>query len=290
MHAVEAAAAIVIVPQLLKEHRRRDAVALDALPHLFFGLGIVRKDRRFEFFGKRAEVAKLLNGRGILRVRAELIADERVEGVVFMILLLEQLRLSAAAAEDGAKAHVRARLRDRLAEEIHVEAGGDAAREIFKDRKPRERVDVLGREPGLQREDAVKEPLLQRHIVREGAHKRHARVGVGVFEAREEQIAVEVDLAVKPGLVRARGADIGDFVAIHPDLIRRDGGALCHRADAAVIKTKHTLSPYFCVFFIIRHFFIIWQSVWSKSVAVFRIRVIIRTRQPPVRRKRYAES
>ena len=88
-----------------------------------------------------------------------------MQGVELAVFRFELLRAAAASAQHRAEAAVDARLRDGLAEIIHVKAGRDAAREILEDGQLGERVHRLGREFGLQREDLLEQPRLQRHIV-----------------------------------------------------------------------------------------------------------------------------
>ena len=134
MHAVEAAAAEIEVTEALEQLRRRLAPALAALGHLARGLGVVREHRRAQRARKLARLGHFGKAGGILRVQAKLIGDQRVQGVEAPVLRLELLRAAAAPAQHRAKAAVDARLRDGLAEIVHVKAGGDAAREVLEDR------------------------------------------------------------------------------------------------------------------------------------------------------------
>ena len=88
-----------------------------------------------------------------------------MQGVEFAVFRFELLRAAAAPAQHRAEAAVDACLGDGLAEIVHVKAGRDAAREILKDRQLGKRIHRLGRELGLQREDLLEQPWLQRHIV-----------------------------------------------------------------------------------------------------------------------------
>ena len=162
-----------------------------------------------------------------------------MQDVELAVFRFELLRAPAAPAQHRAEAAVDARLRDCLAEIIHVKAGRDAAREILEDGQLGERVHRLGRELGLQREDLLEQPRLQRHIIGIRAYKAHAGVRVRVLEARHDKITTEIDLPLKRGQRLRRGADVGDLVPIGPDLVRRDGHAVRHRERAAVEKADH---------------------------------------------------
>ena len=242
VHAVKAPAAVVKVAERFKQLRRRLAPAGLALGHLARGLGIVREHRRVQRAGQLAGLGHLGDARGILRVQAKLIGDQRVQGVELAVFRFELLRAPAAPAQHRAEAAVDARLRDGLAEIIHVKAGRDAAREILEDGQLGERVHRLGRELGLQREDLLEQPRLQRHIIGIRAYKAHAGVRVRVLKARHNEIAAEIDLPLKRGQRLRRGADVGNLVPIGPDLVRRDGHAVRHRERAAVEKADHRLS------------------------------------------------
>ena len=242
MHAVEAAAAVIKVAEGIKQLRRRLAPAAAALGHLARGLGIVREHRRVQRAGQLAGLGHLGEVRGILRVQAELIGDQRVQGVEFAVLALELLRAAAAPAQHRAKAAVDARLGDGLAEIVHVKAGRDAAREILEDGQLGKRIHRLRRELGLEWEDLLEQPRLQRHIIGIRAHKAHAGVRVRVLKARHDKVAAEVDLPLERGQRLRRGADVGDLVPVGPDLVRRDGHAVRHCERAAVEKADHRLS------------------------------------------------
>lgn len=200
----------------------------------------VREHRRAQRARKLARLGHLGKAGGILRVQTELIGDQRMQGVEAPVLRLELLRAAAAPAQHRAKAAVDARLRDGLAEIVHVKAGGDAAREVFEDRQLRERIHRLGRELGLQREDLLEQPRLQRHIVGIRAHKAHPGVRVRVFEAGHHKVAAEIDLPLERGQCLRRRTDIGDLVPVGPDLVGRDGHAVRHRERAAVEKADHS--------------------------------------------------
>ena len=199
-----------------------------------------------------ARLAELVERRGVLRVYAKLIRHERVQTVVAPVLRFELLAGAAPAAQHRAKTAVDGRLRDRVAEVVHVERRGDAAGEVFEDGQLRKHVDVLRRELVLQRDDFAEEPVLQRQIVGIGAHEAHARMCVRVFEARHQQVAAQVDLAFKGGHVRFRRADVGNGAAVHPDLVRRDRRRAGHGQRPAVKKSNHGCPSQFKLdFFII---------------------------------------
>ena len=165
-----------------------------------------------------------------------------MQGVELAVFRFELLRAPAAPAQHRAETAVDARLRDGLAKIVHIKAGRDAAREIFEDRQLCKRIHRLGRELGLQREDLLKQPRLQRHIVGIRAHKAHAGVRVRVLKARHHEIAAEVDLPLERGQRLRRGTNIGNLVPIGPDLVRRDRHAVRHRERAAMEKADHRLS------------------------------------------------
>ena len=158
------------------------------------------------------------------------------------VLDVALLRAAAAPAQHRAEAAVDARLGDGLAEIVHVKAGRDAAREILEDRQLGKRIHRLGRELGLEREDLLEQPRLQRHIIGIRAHKAHAGVRVRVLKARHDKVAAKVDLPLERGQRLRRGTDVGDLVPVGPDLVRRDGHAVRHCERAAVEKADHRLS------------------------------------------------
>ena len=240
VHAVKAPAAVVKVAEGCKQLRRRLAPAVLTLGHLARGLGIVREHRRVQRAGQLAGLGHLGDAGGVLRVQAKLIGDQRMQGVEFAVLALELLCAAAAPAQHRAEAAVDARLRDGLAKIVHIKAGRDAAREILEDGQLCKRIHRLGRELGLQREDLLKQPRLQRHIV--GIRAHNAGVRVRVLKARHHEIAAEVDLPLERGQRLRRGTNIGDLVPIGPDLVRRDGHAVRHRERAAMEKADHRLS------------------------------------------------
>lgn len=123
VHAVKAAAAEIEVAETLEQLRRRLAPALAALGHLARGLGVVCEHRRAQRARKLARLGHLGKAGGILRVQAELIRHQRMQGVEAPVLRLKLLRAAAAPAQHRAKAAVDARLRDGIAVEVHIKAG-----------------------------------------------------------------------------------------------------------------------------------------------------------------------
>ena len=210
---MEPAAAVLKEAVLLEKLRRREAVARDAFLHLALRLRIVGEKRHFVLVQQHFHKHEQIEIGRILGVDAGDVGDERVE-----IVELDRVHLAdrpvvprgERAAEHHAEAAVNGRLRESVALIVHVERARDAALEIFENRELRESVNIVRRELGLQREHLVEKPALQRQIVGVGAQERHRAVRVGVLEAGHQEVALEVDLALKRR-VRADGrADIED--------------------------------------------------------------------------------
>ena len=210
---MEPAAAVLKEAVLLEKLRRCEAVALDAFLHLALRLRIVGEKRHFVLVQQHFHKHEQIEIGRILGVDAGDVGDERVE-----IVELDRVHLAdrpvvprgERAAEHHAEAAVNGRLRESVALIVHVERARDAALEIFENRELCESVNIIRRELGLQREHLVEKPALQRQIVGVGAQERHRAVRVGVLEAGHQEVALEVDLALKRR-VRADGrADIED--------------------------------------------------------------------------------
>ena len=73
MHAVERTAAVIVHAELIKKHRRRHAVALDAAVHLRAGLRGVDEHGLFVFMHKVRDKLHTLKARRVLGVKAEAI-------------------------------------------------------------------------------------------------------------------------------------------------------------------------------------------------------------------------
>ena len=194
--------------------------------------------------GERRHPLEQLPGAGVLGVEAEDKGDELVIAVVLVPAFLHEGQVVGevvdAATEHGAEAAVGGGLRNLVGEHVHVEVGGDAARQVFHDRQPRQVVDVARPELRLHRE-ALLEPVVERLVVRVGAQEGHPRMGVRVFEAGQEQVAPRVDFPVPDGAVRRAGG--GDAVPLHPELPLGDARALLHREDARVIESDVHTGP-----------------------------------------------
>ena len=126
-------------------------------------------------------------------------------------------------------------------EEIHVEAGGNTACEIFHNCQLIKPADSFGGEFCLQGEDAVEKPGLEGHIVGDGAAEGHCGMGVGVFEAGHKEVSLQVDFSFKSGGIGSFGAYVCDFIVIDPDLMAGDIEISVHGKKLAVIKAYHII-------------------------------------------------
>ena len=79
-----------------------------------------------------------------------------------------------------------------FAEIVHVRRGHDPESQRFRHREKRGQF-------RFEREYAVIEPLLKRHVFAVAAHKRHWRVGVGVYKTGHEQFPPAVVFLSRPG-------------------------------------------------------------------------------------------
>ena len=205
--------------------------------------------------GELGEVQKQLFACRVLGVEAEPVAHERAHGVVLLKVALGHgpVRVPGGdgAAEHGAEAAVEDRLDIGVAVVVHVEAGGDAAGEQLEDAETRKCVYRLRVELGLPREDLLEQPLLQGQAVGEGAQEDHGYVRVRVLEARYDEVAAEVELALEFGHIRPRGPDIAYEPAVCPELALHERAVIfCkHGHEPGVIQSyqSHRLPKHFFI-------------------------------------------
>ena len=92
---------------------------------------------------------------------------------------------------------------------VHVGEGGGARGKHLQHGQLHADPKVLLREPVLHGEDGVEQPLIEGQIAPQAPQKAHARVGVAVDEARQQELAGHVLRFVvgPPGLLRAHVVD-----------------------------------------------------------------------------------
>ena len=92
---------------------------------------------------------------------------------------------------------------------VHVGEGGGARGKHLQHGQLHADPKVLLREPVLHGEDGVEQPLIEGQIAPQAPQKAHARVGVAVDEARQQELAGHVLRFVVglPGLLRAHVVD-----------------------------------------------------------------------------------
>jgi hypothetical protein len=148
------------------------------------------------------------------------------------------VRIHHALADDGAKAHGLERFehRIRLMHGLHRQHGGGAAKEQFRGREARARLERTGIMRGLHRPDALLEPVEQREVVRVAAEERLAEMNVRVDEAREDVAAAGIDDA-RGGTV-AKVADGCDSAVLDQDIALDDVEGGVHCEDRAVTNEQ----------------------------------------------------
>ena len=105
-------------------------------------------------------------------------------------LVIVPVEIIHIAAEHGAEARVDAGLHEGVIVKIHIEAGGYPACEVLHNGKTGHDIRPVGAELRLVRPDLFRKPSVKGHIVGKRAQEGHARMGVRVFKAGHEQIAV----------------------------------------------------------------------------------------------------
>ena len=244
MDAVERAAAIVIHAELIKKHRRRYAVALDAACNLRARFRRVGKHRLFIFLHEIGNKSHALHARCVFRVKAEAIRYQLVRFVIAQELILKQrivaVKVIHIAAQHRAKARINACLNKRIVVKIHIKAARYAACQVFHYRQARHDVKPVGAKACLLRPNLLAEPLIQRHIVGKRAQKGHAGVRMRILKARNEQVAVKVYLALKLRHGFRCRADMDYPRAVRPHLAPFYLRLRLKCQHAAVIKTYHS--------------------------------------------------
>ena len=215
------------------------------------------------FFGEFGNGFKKRAAGRIFGVETEQIRGAVGEFVDIVIHLFENFRavdeVVETAGKNGAESGV-----DRGSDavfllDVHVEIGGDAARQIFHDAEDIEPVNVVPGELCLVREDLALEPFVEREIVRVGAEEGHRGVRVCVFKARDQEIAAGVNFAVEDSglcgiwICFSTRSDIGDGVAGDMKFVFGDGKMVFSVEDEnfGVVKTciqKRSLLYFTCCF------------------------------------------
>ena len=228
-----------------------------------FCFGVVCPDRGMVFFGEFGNGFKKRAAGRIFGVETEQIRGAVGEFVDIVIHLFENFRavdeVVETAGKNGAESGVD-RGRDAVfLLDVHVEIGGDAARQIFHDAEDIEPVNVVPGELCLVREDLALEPFVEREIVRVGAEEGHRGVRVCVFKARDQEIAAGVNFAVEDSglcgiwICFSTRSDIGDGVAGDMKFVFGDGKMVfsVEYENFGVVKTciqKRSLLYFTCCF------------------------------------------
>ena len=222
-------------------------MALKASVHFGFCLGAVHVAGGLILLRQGGHVLHALKAGGVLGVDAQLVAHQLavvVEAQVFPLYVGGVgVEVVHGRADDGAEAAVHIGLGVGLIVVVHVEAGGYAGREVFQNAQAGELVYGLRREPGLVGKDLVVQPVLQRQVVGVGAEKDHGGVGVGVLEAGDEQIALQIYLPLKDGHILLCRAHIDYGASIHPDLVAAELHAAAEAEGLPVVKSYHRCPP-----------------------------------------------
>ena len=212
----------------IEKRRRRHLVLLARDPNFVLRLGEVNHDGHAVF-------ARELRGRRERRlvVRVERVRrDGRHDETVVLELLDEALgagqafgrrfgvgdrELNDRLAQHAAQPGLDRRLRDLFLEVVHVDECRRARLDHLDGRQPRADADELGRDRlRLRGKDVFLQPVHQREVVGQPAVHHHRRVGVGVDEAREDDLIARVDRL--GGLIlrrdRRRRIDVDDVGAV----------------------------------------------------------------------------
>ena len=218
-------------------------MALCAFARLALGLGQVRIDRRPVGVRQFRDLLQEFLRASVLGVETQMRRNERMMFPVLEMISLDLLRRQDKVVEPvedhGPVSGIGRGLRDHLRIEIHIEIGGDTARQIFHDRELREPEDMLRCQLRLHGKDPFGQPFLQRQIIRVGAQERHRRMGVRVLEPRHDEMAFRVDLPVPDGdVLRGRAgclAGIGYCIILNPYFPADDIRRAVHGQDPRVV-------------------------------------------------------
>ena len=114
----------------------------------------------------------------------------------FLKRLLKVILPAHAAHLHTAHSHVHTGPRGCFGSQIHIEDRRHAAGQIFQNRQLRQMIDHLPVHPCLDRKNLLREPLVERQIVRIRAKQGHTGMGMGILKARHQKIALAVDLPI----------------------------------------------------------------------------------------------
>ena len=167
-----------------------------------------------------------------------------MEIVELQVLLLHiggiRVEIIHGGTDHGAKPGINIGLRIGIVLEIHIKAGGDSAAQVFHDPDAGKLIDHFRRQLRFPRKHLLRQPFLQRKIVRQGTQKRHGGVGVSIFEGWHQQIPLQIDLPVKVRHIFPGRSHIADGISIHPDFpVLRHPETSCKLQDPSVIETNH---------------------------------------------------
>ena len=160
--------------------------------------------------------------------------------------LLRSAVIVDRAAQHDAEAAVDRAFGNLFHELVHIERRRDAAGHVFEHGKLRQIVHLALGEVRLHRKAVLVQPLMQRLVVRKRAQKRHGGMRVRVLEARQQQIAAAVDLAVERGRLGAvRIAHQRDAIALYPKFALDDPCVRrVERKNARIVQPQiHVVSP-----------------------------------------------
>ena len=241
-HHVESAAAVAEHAERIKVSDRRHAHAVDAVLDLRRRLRKMREHRRFQILRHGGEILEQRFACRILGMESDPAGYQRIVRVEHFVIAPCRFRRSAVivrrAADHEAEARIARAFGDAVHVIVHIERRRDAARNVFEHGELGKVVDIVAGQVCLHREAVLVQPLLQRLVVRKRAQKRHCRMRVRILEARHQQIAAAVDLAVERGRRDAvRIADQRDAITLYPEFALEDCRFMCfERKDARVVK------------------------------------------------------
>ena len=224
------------------------AVALNALGMLLPGLGNVYMHAQAVGLGKiRRPLPKLAPGR-ILGMDGGVKPDLPVSVAVPALGqgLLGHAVVAGLGVEDGVEEHPAAGqvgaqprgyhfLCHRVGKHIHIGDAGGAGGDHLRQAKGGAAADGPLVPSGLHRKDIVVQPVLKVVPVAVAAHGGHGHMGVAVDQARQQHVALPVDLAAGKALgpLVAHGDDLA---ALHQNIgVGQHGPGLVHAHGGTII-------------------------------------------------------
>ena len=106
---------------------------------------------------------------------------------------------------------------------VHIKISSDAAGQIFHNGEAGAPIDIFRCQQGFQRKHLIIEPALKRKIVSVGAQKGHAGMGMCIFKAWHNNIAICINFPI-PVCRRSESgiSHISDLVITDMDLAMYD--------------------------------------------------------------------